>query len=84
MMRNVLKLILPTIPTLECLKWCRGRELFEKQVWNVCRNNDRNRWIPNLWCREQDLNLHAFRHTVLSRARLPIPPSRLHPSMAKL
>jgi hypothetical protein len=28
------------------------------------------------WCREQDLNLHAFRHTVLSRARLPIPPSR--------
>ena len=28
------------------------------------------------WCREQDLNLHAFRHTVLSRARLPIPPPR--------
>ena len=29
------------------------------------------------WCREQGSNLHAFRHTVLSRARLPIPPSRL-------
>jgi hypothetical protein len=27
------------------------------------------------WCPEQDLNLHALRHTVLSRARLPIPPS---------
>jgi hypothetical protein len=28
------------------------------------------------WCREQDLNLHAFRHWILSPARLPIPPSR--------
>src|SRR5207245_980606 len=28
------------------------------------------------WCREQDLNLHGFPHTVLSRARLPVPPSR--------
>ena len=29
-----------------------------------------------LWCREQDLNLHALRHWILSPARLPIPPSR--------
>ena len=28
-------------------------------------------------CPEQDLNLHSFRNTVLSRARLPIPPSGL-------
>jgi hypothetical protein len=40
--------------------------------------------VGRIWCREQDLNLHAFRHTVLSRARLPIPPSRLDPWMAKL
>jgi hypothetical protein len=29
------------------------------------------------WCREQDSNLHALRHWILSPARLPIPPSRL-------
>ena len=28
------------------------------------------------WCREQDSNLHALRHWILSPARLPIPPSR--------
>ncbi len=29
-----------------------------------------------VWCREQDSNLHALRHWILSPARLPIPPSR--------
>ena len=28
-----------------------------------------------IWCPEEDSNLHAFRHTDLNRARLPIPPS---------
>jgi hypothetical protein len=41
--------------------------------WSVCDEVE----VVGTWCREQDLNLHAFRHTVLSRARLPIPPSRL-------
>ena len=26
------------------------------------------------WCSREDSNLHGFPHTVLSRARLPIPP----------
>ena len=29
-----------------------------------------------LWCRERESNSHVLRHTILSRARLPIPPSR--------
>ena len=28
----------------------------------------------NKWCSREDSNLHGFPHTVLSRARLPVPP----------
>ena len=31
------------------------------------------------WCRWSESNRHAFRHTILSRACLPIPPQRLYP-----
>jgi hypothetical protein len=45
------------------------------------RAQPRDLYLPTaaveLWCREQDSNLHALRHWILSPARLPIPPSRL-------
>ncbi len=31
-----------------------------------------------MWCRREDLNLHELPHTPLKRARLPVPPLRLH------
>ena len=37
-----------------------------------------------VWCREQDSNLHALRHWILSPARLPIPPSRRAQEMGKI
>ena len=38
-------------------------------------------FVFNLWCPEQDSNLHVVKHTHLKRARLPIPPLglRSHP-----
>jgi hypothetical protein len=30
--------------------------------------------FPLRWCSREDSNLHGFPHTVLSRARLPVPP----------
>ena len=34
-------------------------------------------FVFNLWCPEQDSNLHVVKHTHLKRARLPIPPPGL-------
>lgn len=31
----------------------------------------------NIWCRRRDSNPQPLRHTILSRARIPIPPLRL-------
>ncbi len=62
--------------------WCREQDLNLSRLAGVSaagacwRNPERSRGTSETWCREQDLNLHALRHTVLSRARLPIPPSR--------
>ncbi len=48
-----------------------GRSNVSLSIWK----NWRKRASRNNWCGAQDLNLHALRHTVLSRARLPIPPA---------
>ncbi len=56
-----------------------------------CRHQDSNQWtgfrpadlqitdslrLFDVWYRERDSNPHARRHTILNRARLPVPPPR--------
>src|SRR5687768_8508531 len=41
------------------------------------KNKTHKTWILFLLCRERESNSHGLLRTILSRVRLPIPPSRL-------